>query len=92
MPPRLLGIMNWPIDLDMIYILWVSMGHCELPIWIPTIGRKSYPYMGLPKMGVPLNHPSLFGIFHYQPTILGYNHQFYFGFSSVNHPSWGVHH
>ena len=58
-----------------------TMGHCELPIWIPTNGRKSYPYMGLPKMGVPLNHPSLFGIFHYQPTILGYNHQFYFGFS-----------
>ena len=29
-----------------------------------------------PKMGVPLNHPFLFGIFHNHPAIKGYPHKF----------------
>ena len=37
--------------------------------------NKTYtPKLRVPKMGGPVNHPFLDGIFHYKPTILGIPH------------------
>ena len=54
MLPGLLGIMNWPIDLDMIYILWVIANYLYGYLLLVVNHTHITPYMGLPKMvGTP---------------------------------------